>query len=147
MSSDLQWLLLRKNNSFIVKRVPEGPVFSREPGNLRNLHSYKYSGLANEKSIDISDSPEGIQITTRKTKVAPTAVKPAFAKHTIRARSGSRRAQGIVSQIAKRGYRPDLRAAALARVSRLLDAHKTRKPSPPKKVRTRKAKAVEASSE
>ena len=53
----------------MVKRVPEGPVFSKEPvritskgmgqdhlnllvvrqGNLRNLHSYKFSGLANEK--------------------------------------------------------------------------------------------------
>ena len=31
MSSDLQWLLLRKANSFIVKRAPEGPVFSTEP--------------------------------------------------------------------------------------------------------------------
>jgi hypothetical protein len=52
----------------MVKRVPEGPIFSRErvsfrlwctvkhhtddmygQGNLRNLHSYKYSGLANAK--------------------------------------------------------------------------------------------------
>jgi hypothetical protein len=52
----------------MVKRVPEGPIFSREPvssrllytikhritymhtqGNLRGLHSFKYSGIANAK--------------------------------------------------------------------------------------------------
>lgn len=68
-SSDLTWLLVKKWNSFQVKGVPEGPVFSKEPvsavdpyvpwynadeiesnqGNLRNLHSNKYSGLVNAK--------------------------------------------------------------------------------------------------
>ncbi|KAF5385128.1 hypothetical protein D9615_000979 [Tricholomella constricta] len=110
MSSDLQWLLLRKNNSFMVQRVVEGPVFSKEPGNLRNLHSFKYSGLANPKTIDVADSPEGIQITTRKTKATPNAVRSAYAKSTIRPRSGPRRAAGVASQPARRGYRPDLRA-------------------------------------
>ncbi|KAJ8501888.1 hypothetical protein ONZ45_g11983 [Pleurotus djamor] len=51
MSTDLQWLLVRNYNSFLVKRVREGPVFSKEPGNLRNLHSHKYSGLANSKDF------------------------------------------------------------------------------------------------
>ncbi|KAG6815906.1 hypothetical protein H0H87_010352 [Tephrocybe sp. NHM501043] len=147
MSSDLQWLLLRNNNSFIVKRVVEGPVFSKEPGNLRNLHSYKFSGLANAKTLDISETKAGIQVTARKTKAAPGAVKPALAKSTIRARSGSRRAQGVVAQYAKRGYRPDLRTAALARVSALVAAQKEPKPSPPKKIRGSKAKAIEASLE
>ncbi|KAG6808017.1 hypothetical protein H0H92_005667, partial [Tricholoma furcatifolium] len=78
-------------------------------GNLRNLHSYKFSGLANAKTIDITDSPAGIQITTRKTTAASGAVKSAFAKSSIRPRSGSRRAQGVVAQYAKRGYRADLR--------------------------------------
>jgi hypothetical protein len=31
MSADLQWLLVRKYNSFIVKGLPEGPILSREP--------------------------------------------------------------------------------------------------------------------
>ena len=45
--SDLQWLLVRKHNSFVVKRLPEGPVLSKEPGNLLNVHSQKFSGLVN----------------------------------------------------------------------------------------------------
>ncbi|KAK0234071.1 ribosomal L28e/Mak16 [Armillaria fumosa] len=140
MSSDLQWLLIRNSNSFIVKRVPEGPIFSREPGNLRNLHSYKYSGLANAKTIDVSDSPAGVKITTRKSKASSHAVASAKAVSYIRPRSGTRRALGIASQPLKKGYRPDLRTAALARVSALIAAQKEPKPSPPKKLRGKKAR-------
>ena len=48
MSTDLQWLLVRKWNSFQHRRH-NGPVFSKEKGNLMNIHSHKYSGLANSK--------------------------------------------------------------------------------------------------
>ncbi|KAF8893683.1 ribosomal L28e/Mak16 [Gymnopilus junonius] len=124
MSNDLQWYLLRKSNAFIVKRVTEGPVFSKEPGNLRNLHSYKYSGLANSKTIDVKEENGAIKIVTRKTKASPLAVRSATAVTSIRPRSGGRRALGIASATAKRGYRPDLRT-----------------PTPPKKVRGKKGKA------
>ncbi|EDR15346.1 uncharacterized protein LACBIDRAFT_291819 [Laccaria bicolor S238N-H82] len=144
MSSDLQWLLLRGNNSFIVKRVPEGPIFSKEPGNLRNIHSYKYSGLANSKVVDVSESAGTVKISTRKTKASPRAVNPATATSTIRPRSGGRRALGIAAGPAKRGYRPDLRTATLARVSALIAAQKEPKPTPAKKVRGKKAQAVSA---
>ncbi|KAH8094685.1 ribosomal L28e protein family-domain-containing protein [Cristinia sonorae] len=109
MSNDLQWLLIRKNNAHIVKRVPEGPIFSKEAGNLTNLHSFKYSGLVNTKTIDIKDSGNGIQITTTKKGASPSAVRTAKAVSSIRNRSGGRRSYGVVAQLAKRGYRPDLR--------------------------------------
>jgi len=145
MSSDLQWLLLRNNNSFMVKRVPEGPVFSREPGNLTNLHSYKYSGLANAKTVDISDSGSGVKITTRKTKTSPLAVRAAKSSSTLRNNSGGRRALGITASYVKRGYRPDLRTAALGRTSALLAAQKEPKPTPEKKVRGKGAHAAQES--
>jgi len=141
MSSDLQWYLLRKNNSFIVKRVPEGPIFSKEPGNLTNLHSYKYSGLANAKTIDIRESSSGTQITTSKKNASPHAVKGAHATSGLRSRSGGRRAAGIVAKLAKRQYRPDLRKAAVARAHALIALQKEKKNPPPKKVRGKK-KAV-----
>ncbi|KAH7880498.1 ribosomal L28e protein family-domain-containing protein [Lentinula edodes] len=109
MSSDLQWLLLRKSNSYMVKGLPEGPIFSKEPGNLLNIHSHKYSGLANAKTIDVSDVNGKITITTHKTKVSPRAVAPVRSTFSVRSRSGTRRALGIASSTAKRGYRPDLR--------------------------------------
>ncbi|KAJ4486383.1 ribosomal L28e/Mak16 [Lentinula aciculospora] len=139
MSDDLQWLLLRKYNSYMVKGLPEGPIFSKEPGNLLNLHSHKYSGLANAKTIDVSDANGKITITTRKTKASPYAVAPARSTSSIRSRSGSRRAFGIAAGTAKRGYRPDLRKAALARTAALLSAQKEPKAAPPKKLRGKKA--------
>ncbi|KAF5312065.1 hypothetical protein D9619_002549 [Psilocybe cf. subviscida] len=172
MSSDLQWLLLRNSNSFIVKRVPEGPVFSREPGNLLNLNSFKYSGLANSKTIAIDEKAGNIQVVTRKTKASPQAVGPAYATASVRPRSGGRRALGVAAAPAKRGYRPDLRAegrrnvcninpvcwsrsnssrylalslsatAALARISALVAAQGTHKASPAKKLRGKKAAAA-----
>lgn len=51
VSSDLLWAITRNNSSFIVKRGVgnERVIFSREPLNLVNKHSHKYSGLVNEK--------------------------------------------------------------------------------------------------
>ena len=47
MSSDLVWLLLKKNNSFVKKL--SGIEFSAESGNVASLNSRKYSGLVNKK--------------------------------------------------------------------------------------------------
>ncbi|KAI0066567.1 ribosomal protein L28e [Artomyces pyxidatus] len=140
MSNDLEWYLLRKNNAFIVKRVAEGPIFSKEPGNLLNLHSHKYSGLANAKTIDVSQGPSGIQITHRKKSASPHAVAASRATTVVRSRTGSRRSYGVATGLAKRGYRPDLRAATVARVSALLAAQREPKAAPPQKVRGKKAK-------
>ncbi|KAI0249501.1 ribosomal L28e/Mak16 [Lactifluus subvellereus] len=142
MSSDLEWLLLRANNSFLVKRVSEGPIFSKEPGNLVNVHSQKFSGLANAKIIDVRPSPNGIAITHRKKSASTHSVRTAYASTIIGSRTGPRRALGIAAQSAKRGYRPDLRAATLARVSALIAAQKEPKAAPPKKVRGKKAKLI-----
>ncbi|KAI0094992.1 hypothetical protein BDY19DRAFT_1052735 [Irpex rosettiformis] len=161
MSSDLVWLLTRKSNAFIVKKVPEGPIFSREHGNLLNLHSQKYSGIANEKAcripaskmetanlysqaIHIGQGPSSIQVVSRKTGSSLHAVRKAFVSSSIRSRSGPRRAAGVVAGFAKRGYRPDLRQAALARTSALILAQKEKKPAPPKKIRGKKAVEIKA---
>jgi len=56
-SESLIWNLIRDSNSFLVKRgntKRDGAVqFSCEPGNLMNVHSFKYSGLANKKAVDL----------------------------------------------------------------------------------------------
>ncbi|KAJ7439960.1 ribosomal L28e protein family-domain-containing protein [Mycena latifolia] len=144
MSTDLQWLLVRDNNSFMVKRGPSvGRVFSKESGNLRNLHSQKFSGLANAKTIHVADSGSGIQIVSRKQKATPFAVSGASATASIRSRTGSRRALGITAFTAtKKAGRPDLRTAALARVSALLAAQKEPKAAPAKKSRSKKTNAA-----
>ncbi|CEL54369.1 60S ribosomal protein L28 OS=Drosophila melanogaster GN=RpL28 PE=2 SV=1 [Rhizoctonia solani AG-1 IB] len=144
MSTDLQWLLVRKYNSFIVKRVPEGPIFSKEPGNLKNIHSRKYSGLISDKSIHVGHNTEtnAITLTSRKPKSSIHQHSKGQHKATIRARSGPRRSQGVVASQARLGYRPDLRQAALQRVSALQRAQQQKKPAPERKVRGKKAKAA-----
>lgn len=74
-----------------------------------NIHSYKYSGLVNLKTIDVQESPSGIQITTKTSKASPHTVKSSKRSSSIRNNSGSRRSYGIAASHAKRGYRPDLR--------------------------------------
>ncbi|KAJ7045216.1 ribosomal L28e protein family-domain-containing protein [Mycena alexandri] len=146
MSTDLQWLLIRKNNSFIVKRGADvGQVFSKENGNLRNLHSQKFSGLANTKTVHVTESGSGIQIISRKQKATPGAVSRATSTDTIRARTGGRRALGIAAATtSKKAGRPDLRTAALARVSALLASHNEPRSIPPKKKSRSKKTAAPA---
>ncbi|KAG0221355.1 60S ribosomal protein L28, partial [Mortierella sp. GBA43] len=74
MSADLTWLLIKNNNSFLVKR--NGVQFSSEAGNLLNKNSFKFSGIANKKTIDISAaaSGRGVVVSTKKSNVP--AFKP-----------------------------------------------------------------------
>ena len=92
-----------------------------------NIHSHKYSGLANAKvrtagsnpfayltnllkTIHIAENPSGgLQVVTRKPGASLHAVKSARHVTGIRRGSGPRRANGVAAKFAKAGYRPDLR--------------------------------------
>ncbi|KDN47963.1 ribosomal protein L28 [Tilletiaria anomala UBC 951] len=120
-TQDLQWLLLRQQNSFLVKQHGLPRVFSREPGNIAAIHSYKYSGLINDKAVGVEAAPSGrgIVLTTKKSKIASNAVKGTRNVNIIV--GGSRRAAGKVSNVVgKRGYRSDLVKDTVARASAIL---------------------------
>ncbi|KAF9121930.1 CCR4-NOT transcription complex subunit 7 [Mortierella sp. 14UC] len=119
MSADLTWLLIKNNNSFLVKR--SGVQFSSEAGNLLNKNSFKFSGLANKKTIDIAAaaSGRGVVVSTPKNKVTLT--------------KGIRKSARSVAGLTRAGYRADLRKAALARVAAVLATQK------PVKVAAKKA--------
>ncbi|KAI9317731.1 ribosomal protein L28e [Dichotomocladium elegans] len=123
MSADLVWSLVKNNNAFLVKR--SNVQFSSEPGNLTNLNSFKYSGLANAKTVDIASAPRGVRVTTQKVKKANS---PAKAKNTtVIAKSRRVTAKSVANLIARSGYRPDLRKAALARASAILSSQAPKK--------------------
>ena len=61
MSADLIWQVLRTHNSHIVKR--DGITLSGEPGNLTNLHTYKFSGLANPLTVHVALKDKKIALT------------------------------------------------------------------------------------
>ena len=66
-SAELVWQIVKDNSCFLQKRkVPGrsqmgkmGPHFTTEPNNLAGINSWKYSGLANTKSVGIDAAAGG----------------------------------------------------------------------------------------
>jgi len=126
VSADLLWPIVRDTSCFLItqkqagrsKMGKAGARFTTEPNNLTGLNSYKYSGLANEKTIDIVPTADrGCVLTTKsrsdKRKIAP---KSLMNKVTL-TRDFRRVANTIVKETCANGYRPDLKKAALAKWS------------------------------
>ena len=110
------WLYVRNNSSFLVKR--NGVQFSREPGNLTQLNTYKSSGLCNDKAIDINLDEDGKIVMAL--KAPKRATKPAKSLNKTPLRKNFRRsAKAIQSQTAGKFYRGDLTGKALARYAAL----------------------------
>jgi hypothetical protein len=116
----LVWELIKNNNSAIVKRRHQQIWFSTESGNLRNKHSYTQSGFVN-RAITVTDSADKKSVVV----TAQTGVlrRPAKSTSTITLKRHFRAGAKAVSATAK-AVRPELRAAALARYSRIKKSHK-----------------------
>ena len=119
VSPDLLWQLVKKNNKFLVKRngnCSSSVQFSSEPNNLYSLNTFKYSGLANKKTVSITPGSDlSVYIATSKTKktsMPKDSVNRSHLKRDVR-----RMATVVVNQVATNGYRPDLKKAALAKLS------------------------------
>ncbi|KAG5461040.1 MAG: ribosomal L28e protein family-domain-containing protein [Olpidium bornovanus] len=124
-NSALVWLLTKNNSSFLVKR--SGEQFSSEKGNLLNKNSWKYSGLANKKVVDVPLGKNN---------------KPYLrtGKKSVRLNKGARNnAVRITKELVLGGYRADLHRAALAKMTAL-----TRPPSKACTVKTKGRRAERA---
>ncbi|XP_021829625.1 60S ribosomal protein L28-2-like [Prunus avium] len=116
----LIWEIVKRNNSFLVKefgRSHAGVRFSKEPNNLLNLNTYKHSGLANKKTVTIEavGKDQSVLLATTKTKKQN---KPAALLHkSVMKQEFRRMAKAVANQVADNHYRPDLKKAALARLS------------------------------
>ena len=86
MGDALIWQLVRKNNSFLVKRGGGGPKagnssragavqFSCEPGNVMGVNSFKYSGIAKSKAVGIEQNGTDLSLNMRAYKKANLPVK------------------------------------------------------------------------
>ncbi|KAI9243960.1 ribosomal protein L28e [Sporodiniella umbellata] len=136
MSAELVWGIIKNNNSFLVKR--QNVQFSSEPSNLLNINSFKYSGLANHKNAAIIPAARGVRVTLRKAKKESSPAKSA--NTVVIAKTRRQTAKSVANLIARGNkYRPDLRAAAVARASAIISTQQ------PKKVqKKREAKGVRA---
>ena len=136
ISSDLTWLLVRNNNSFLVKR--DGVQFSSEPFNVKNVNSYKFSGLANSRAIDLQQvkvSAKNGNIDTRvkmTLKRGKNARKPAASTASsllTKHRNGKvvKGARAVRASTAGSHYRADIADVAVARYHKLHAATKLKK--------------------
>lgn len=118
LSGSLTWELVKNHNSFMVKkngrtRRSSAVRFSTERGNLMNLSTYKYSGIANSKTVDISAAEDGLALKKNTVKAGTTPNKGVA---VIPLNKNFRRmAKAIQSQATDNFYRSDLKSAALAR--------------------------------
>jgi len=146
VSSDLIWEITRSNNSYLVKRTTGGGAqLSRDPLNLKNVHSRKYAGFVNDKAVGVLPAGEkgGVTLITKKPSQTQ---RPASAAHktTFGGNKSTRKTyKGIASTIAKSGYRSDLRAEAVARASAIRRSQRPVKASTAEpKLRGKKAQAA-----
>mmetsp|Transcript_131445 Transcript_131445/g.195808 ORF Transcript_131445/g.195808 Transcript_131445/m.195808 type:complete len:159 (-) Transcript_131445:64-540(-) len=123
--ADLIWSVVRRNNAFLVKRDSGRNQFSSEPGNVMNTHSFKFSGIANLRTVDLAPSKraDGSAAVTMTIRSKSGKRRPARAlKKTALGKDASKDMRRVANAVAKEvggGYRDDLKAAALARWTNL----------------------------
>ena len=111
-SSELIWECIKGGNSFMRKGL-NNTFFSSEAGNLTSTHSYKHSGIANAKTVDLATNGTDIVLTKKR-----TGKKTGKATTTFKKTNQSRK---IMKSVGKEvtGYRKDLADIATRRASSL----------------------------
>ena len=117
MSQDVQWSIMRRNSCHIVQ---SGKFrFSKEPNNLLNKHSRKFSGSIPRKTIGITPHSEGGVILTLKKPKYSRKPKKMFTR--IRLNKNRRAVYKSIRRIMKsRFYRTRLTELAVRRACVLL---------------------------
>ncbi|KFB35938.1 AGAP005427-PA-like protein [Anopheles sinensis] len=140
VSSHLNWLIIRDHNSFLLKQKNIRKPFAKEPGNLTNLSSFRYSGLVHKKTLSITPAEKkGFNYCFKRPKLAN---KPAKTIKKVLVKTHARHALKKVSNmIKKHHYRRDLKQAALRRASAIL---RSQRPYNPKKGKAGTAPAAPA---
>ncbi|RMY05914.1 hypothetical protein D0868_06146 [Hortaea werneckii] len=144
ISQDLVWE--------VCPQQAGGVQLSRDPLNLVNKHSRKYEGFVNDQAIGINRDDNTVKMTTKlpKRKNNPAKI-PAdavalnrYQESSFAASTPARKVyKSVVNSTAKKGYRADLRAEAVARASAIKRSQREKKDkTPPTKLRG--AKAVKA---
>nr|CAB3265716.1 60S ribosomal protein L28-like [Phallusia mammillata] len=123
MSAHLQWMVIRNNSCFLMKR--NKTQFTKEPNNLKNKNSFRFNGLVHKKTVGVeaAENGKGVILITKKPK---SVKKPGKSLNRVTLSRGSRKSlQSISKTIRKNRYRKDLKMAALRRASAILRSQKT----------------------
>ncbi|XP_072945430.1 large ribosomal subunit protein eL28 [Epargyreus clarus] len=131
-SPSLNWLIIRNNNAFLVKKRNIKKPFSKEPNNVTNLNSFKYNGLIHKKAVSVVEIPNrsGFTVVYKKAKATN---KPAKNLVKRQFKAGARRSLFKVKRLLKANhYRTDLSKATLRRASAILRSQRPIKAKKPK---------------
>eukprot|EP00978_Attheya_sp_CCMP212_P007701 scaffold17896_cov58-Attheya_sp.AAC.1 len=132
ISDSLTWELVKNNNSFMKKvngSTKRGGTmrFSVEQGNLMSLSTFKYSGIANSKAVDVVVADNNTAKLVKKTATkAHSHPKKSFSKTSIN-KHFRRVEKTILSQAIDNYYRPDLKSETLAKFSAVYSANRKAK--------------------
>ncbi|KAJ4457386.1 putative ribosomal protein L28 [Paratrimastix pyriformis] len=126
MSADLTWMILRDGHSFLIER--DGVRFSAEPGNVMNKHSYKYSGFANKKTVDVAMGDKKKHTVAFAMKKQGCSIrKPAQMLQKSNLKFSAKLAKVIAYECAGKHYRADLSHDAIRRAKKILRTLKVEK--------------------
>ncbi|EAS37227.1 large subunit ribosomal protein L28e [Coccidioides immitis RS] len=142
VSEDLVWEIVRSQNSFLVNRKSGGGArFTRDPLNLTNVHTRKYSGFSSNKAVGIQAAENnGLTVSTKRPG-NPNQPAKNVVNTPISGTSHNRKVyKGVANRVVLGGYRPDLRAEAVARASAIRQSQRPKKDAPERKPRGAKAR-------
>ncbi|CAK8579264.1 unnamed protein product [Lathyrus sativus] len=98
----LVWEIVKMNNSFLVKEFgnnTQSVQFSREPNNLYNLNSFKYSGLANKKTVTIQPAGKDQSVLLETTKPRKQNKPSALLHKSVMKKEFRRMAKVVQNQV------------------------------------------------
>ena len=130
-ADSLVWEIVKNNNSFMRKKngrtSRSGSIlFCVERGNPMSRSTYKYSGIANSKTVDVTATDDNRAVLTKKTKKAATSGKGGKAEIALN-KDFRRTEKTIKSQATDNYYRPDLKSAALAKYTAVYRSNRVAK--------------------
>lgn len=143
MSADLNWMIIRNNSAFLMKRRNIKKPFSTEKFNLKKLNSFRYNGLIHKKSVAIVEPSNkvGFRVLTKRVRCQ---ARPGKAVVRTTMKSGPRRSLYKLQRLIKgQKYRCDLKMLALQRASALLRSQKRTKRIEARKQKNSKSKKAE----
>ncbi|XP_046558828.1 60S ribosomal protein L28-like isoform X2 [Haliotis rubra] len=122
MSADLQWMIIRNNSSFLLKR-PRLTI-STEKNNLKGINSFRYNGLIRKKTLGVEPAKDGkgVVLVTRN---STGGRKPNKSFTRVELKRDPRRTFATIRKTIRRNkYRKDLKMAAVRRAGAILRSQK-----------------------
>eukprot|EP00409_Alexandrium_fundyense_P005504 CAMPEP_0185906076 /NCGR_PEP_ID=MMETSP0196C-20130402/5216_1 /TAXON_ID=2932 /ORGANISM="Alexandrium fundyense, Strain CCMP1719" /LENGTH=144 /DNA_ID=CAMNT_0028625739 /DNA_START=71 /DNA_END=505 /DNA_ORIENTATION=- len=140
VSADLIWECLKDSSSFI-RKSRNAPVMTAEPSNLCGLNSFKFSGLACQKPIDVSIQTTGKKQTImlmKKPKSRKVLRRPKMFVGTGIKNETKKGIEAITKEIDGAFYRKDLKDMIVQKYLKIKQSFRKNKKIPV----LRKAKAT-----